>query len=65
MRPKRRSGLALWPPAADGSRMSQDQTPQDPQGRDAARRKLVGRTMVVLLIALVAVYVYFTFRGQG
>ena len=45
--------------------MSQDQTPQDPQARDAARRKLVGRTMVVLLIALVAVYVYFTFRGQG
>ena len=55
---------------ADGSRMSQDQTPQDPtpqdpQAREAARRKLVGRTMVVLLLGLVAVYVYFTFRSQG
>ncbi len=37
----------------------------DPQDREAARRKLVGRTMVVLLLTLVAVYVYFTFRSQG
>jgi hypothetical protein len=34
----------------------------EPQDREAARRKLIGRAMVVLLLALVAVYVYVTFR---
>ena len=44
--------------------MSQEQTPP-PQDPNAARRKLVGRAMVILLLVLVAVYVYFTFRNQG
>jgi hypothetical protein len=34
----------------------------EPQDREAARRKLIGRAMVVLLLGLVAVYVYATFR---
>ena len=38
---------------------------QEPQDREAARRKLMGRVMVLLLLGLVAVYAYFTFRGQG
>jgi hypothetical protein len=38
---------------------------QEPNDREAARRKLVGRAMVVLLLGLVAVYAYFTFRSQG
>jgi len=38
---------------------------QEPNEREAARRKLVGRGMVVLLLGLVAVYAYFTFRSQG
>jgi hypothetical protein len=44
--------------------MTQDHTPppQDPQ---AARRKLVGRAMVILLLGLVAIYVFFTFNGPG
>jgi hypothetical protein len=59
------SGLALRRKAAEGSDMSQDQTPPDPQDRVNARNKLMGRAMVVLLLGLVAVYVYFTFRSQG
>jgi hypothetical protein len=44
--------------------MTDDRTPQtpEPQDREAARRKLVGRAMVILLLGLVAVYVYVTFR---
>lgn len=47
--------------------MTEDRTPTppEPQDREAARNKLVGRAMVVLLLGLVAVYVYFTFRSQG
>ena len=37
----------------------------EPNEREDARRKLIGRVMVLLLLGLVAVYVYFTFRGQG
>ena len=55
----------MWRKASDGSPMTQDQLPPDPQDREAARRKLVGHTMVVLLLGLVAVYVYFTFRSQS
>ncbi len=49
--------------SSDGFGMTQDRTPPtpEPQDREAARRKLVGRTMVVLLLGLVAVYAYFTF----
>jgi hypothetical protein len=50
--------------ASDGSAMTDDRksmTPE-PQDREAARRKLIGRAMVVLLLALVAVYVFVTFR---
>ena len=56
--------LALRAQSSDGSGMTEDRTPE-PQDREAARRKLIGRAMVVLLLGLVAVYVYFTFRGQG
>jgi hypothetical protein len=44
--------------------MTEDTNPPTPEppDREAARRKLVGRAMVVLLLALVAVYVYVTFR---
>ena len=50
--------------SSDGSGMTEDRTPvtPEPQDREAARRKLIGRAMVVLLLGLVAVYVYFTFR---
>ena len=50
--------------SSDGSGMTDDRTPPspEPQDREAARRKLFGRAMVVLLLGLVAVYVYFTFR---
>jgi hypothetical protein len=34
----------------------------DPQARGAARRKLVGRAVVIGLLLLVAVYVIATFR---
>ena len=53
--------------SSDGSGMTEDRTPTppEPQDREAARNKLVGRAMVVLLLGLVAVYVYFTFRSQG
>ena len=53
--------------SSDGSGMTEDRTPvtPEPQDREAARRKLIGRAMVVLLLGLVAVYVYFTFRSQG
>jgi hypothetical protein len=34
------------------------------EGREAARRKLVGRAMVVGLVLLVAVYAVFTFLGR-
>jgi hypothetical protein len=41
---------------------------QDPQERDAAReearRKLMGRAMVIGFLALVAVYALFTFLGR-
>jgi hypothetical protein len=44
--------------------MNQDakSTTPDPQDRKAARQKLVGRAMVVLLLALAALYAYVTFR---
>jgi hypothetical protein len=44
--------------------MTEDRPPMtpEPQDREAARRRLMGRAMVVLLLALVAVYVYVTFR---
>lgn len=53
--------------SADGSGMTQEPNPTtpEPQDREAARRKLYGRAMVVLMLGLVAVYVYFTFRSQG
>lgn len=35
---------------------------QDPQTREAARRKLIGRLGVIAFLALVAVYVVVTFR---
>jgi hypothetical protein len=34
----------------------------EPQDRETARRKLIGRTMVVLLLGLAALYAYVTFR---
>ncbi|MGZ3374973.1 MAG: hypothetical protein ACXU8S_00075 [Phenylobacterium sp.] len=34
------------------------------EDREAARRKLVGRAMVIGLLALVAVYAVFTFLGR-
>ena len=34
----------------------------DPDAKAAARQKLVGRLMVVLLLGLVALYVFVTFR---
>jgi hypothetical protein len=37
---------------------------QDPQAREEARRKLVGRAMVVGLVVLVAIYAVFTFLGR-
>jgi hypothetical protein len=37
---------------------------QDPEAREAARRKLFGRAMVVGLLLLVAVYAVFTFLGR-
>lgn len=41
---------------------------QDPQERDAAReearRKLIGRAMVIGFVALIAVYALFTFLGR-
>lgn len=55
----------MRPKAPDGWAMSQDQMTPEPQDRRAGRRKLLGRAMVVLLLGLVAVYVYFTFRSQG
>jgi hypothetical protein len=40
-------------------------TPDDPiHDKEAARRKLVGRAMVIGLLALVAVYALFTFLGR-
>jgi len=51
--------------SSDGSHMTDQRPPPttpEPQDRELARRKLVGRAMVVLLLGLVAVYVYFTFR---
>jgi hypothetical protein len=39
--------------------MSGDQTPDE---RETARRKLIGRAVVVAFVALVALYVYATFR---
>ncbi|HEX5262918.1 MAG TPA: hypothetical protein VFW13_05290 [Phenylobacterium sp.] len=35
---------------------------QDPEQREAARRKLIGRAMVVGLLILVALYAIVTFR---
>ena len=35
-----------------------------PNDRDLARRKLIGRAMVVGLLLLVAVYAVFTFLGR-
>jgi len=35
-----------------------------PEDREAARRKLVGRAMVIGLVLLVAVYAVFTFLGR-
>ncbi|HEY2750788.1 hypothetical protein [Phenylobacterium sp.] len=35
---------------------------QDPETRETARRKLIGRAMVVGLLILVAVYAVVTFR---
>jgi hypothetical protein len=40
-------------------------TPDDPSAtREAARRKLVGRAMVIGLLVLVAVYAAATFLGR-
>jgi len=40
-------------------------TPDDPiHDKEAARRKLVGRAMVVGLLVLVAIYALFTFLGR-
>ena len=36
----------------------------EPDARELARRKLVGRAMVVGLVLLVAVYAVFTFLGR-
>ena len=36
----------------------------DAEAREAAKRKLVGRAMVVGLVLLVAVYAVFTFLGR-
>jgi hypothetical protein len=39
--------------------------PDDPSAiREAARRKLVGRAMVIGLLVLVAVYALFTYLGR-
>jgi hypothetical protein len=39
--------------------------PDDPsQDKEAARRKLVGRAMVIGLLVLVAIYAVFTFLGR-
>ncbi len=39
--------------------------PHDPiHDKEAARRKLMGRAMVIGLLALVAVYALFTFLGR-
>jgi hypothetical protein len=35
-----------------------------PEDREAARRKLMGRAMVVGLLVLVAIYAVFTFLGR-
>jgi hypothetical protein len=43
---------------ATGETMSQ----MPPDDREAARRKLIGRAAVIALLALVALYVYATFR---
>jgi hypothetical protein len=44
----------------------QDRESQDPnsQDRELAKRKLVGRAMVVGLVLLVAIYALFTFLGR-
>jgi hypothetical protein len=36
----------------------------DPQAREEARRKLIGRAMVIGLLVLVAIYAVFTFLGR-
>jgi hypothetical protein len=37
---------------------------QDPQAREEARRKLMGRAMVVGFVLLVAIYALFTWLGR-
>jgi hypothetical protein len=46
---------------AQGSSAVMNDTPED---REAAKRKLVGRAMVIGLLALVALYAVFTFLGR-
>jgi len=66
MPPPRLDGWRL-----DGGRPAQayapmSQTPETPQdgGRDAARRKLFSRAMVVGFVLLLAVYALVTFLGR-
>ena len=44
--------------------MQEQPPPAEPDARDLARRKLVGRAMVLGLLLLVAVYAVFTFLGR-
>jgi hypothetical protein len=43
---------------------SSDVMNDTPEDREPARRKLVGRAMVIGLVLLVAVYAVFTFLGR-
>jgi hypothetical protein len=36
----------------------------DPRAREEARRKLIGRAMVIGFLVLVAIYAVFTFLGR-
>jgi hypothetical protein len=62
-----RSGLALRLQESDGSVMTDTPKPPPPEPQDPeeARRKLFGRGMVILMLSLIAIYAYFTFRSQG
>ncbi len=52
----------MRPAPSDGCGMNDQPNPTpQPNDREEARRKLIGRFMVVLLLGLVAVYVVVTF----